>query len=387
MAEMTSRERVWAAINHQEPDRVPLDIGGGNSTTIVVEAYERLKEYLGINLPTREMNKAFRLARLDEQVMQQLGSDCRPLLMKGPAQWTPPPSPPGTFVDIWGITWRQATYGDNCYYWELARHPLAEADVAELDHYPWPDTNDPGYTHSLAEEARDLYENTDKAVMADPIFKSFWELGYMLRGLERFLMDLVTAPEFVVALLERLLEINVKMTGRFLDAVGPYIQVFRLADDLATQRGPLMSPHVFRQLLKPFYKRYVEFVKSKTTAKIFFHSCGNVTELLDDLIEIGVEIINPVQVSAMGDTAALKSRFGDRLTFWGAIDTQHVMPYGSPGDVEAEVRRRIHDLAPGGGYVVAAVHNIQPDVPPQNVIAMAEATRKYGIYPLNASAR
>ncbi len=382
MAEMTSRERVWAAVNHQEPDRVPLDIGGGNSTTMVVESYERLKQHLGFRAPTQEMSKVFRLARLDEEVMQRLGSDCRPLLMKGPLYWMPPPSPLDTFVDIWGITWRKVRYGNGCYYWELAGHPLAEADIADLDRHPWPDTDDPGYTYGLADEARDLYENTDYAIMADPIFKSFWELGYMLRGLELFLVDLVTAPEFVTALLERLLIINARLTARFLDAVGPYIQVFRIADDLATQRGPLMSPHTFRQLLKPFYKRYIELVKSKTPAKIFFHSCGNVTELLDDLIEIGVEIINPVQVSAMGDTAALKARFGDRLVFWGGIDTQHVLPHGSPSDVEEEVRRRVRDLAPGGGYVAAAVHNIQPDVPPQNVLAMAEAVHKYGVYPL-----
>ena len=382
MAEMTSRERVWAAVNHQEPDRVPLDIGGGNSTTMVVESYERLKQHLGFRAPTQEMSKVFRLARLDEEVMQRLGSDCRPLLMKGPLYWASPPSPPDTFVDIWGITWRKVRYGNGCYYWELAGHPLAEADIADLDRHPWPDTDDPGYTYGLADEARDLYENTDYAIMADPIFKSFWELGYMLRGLELFLVDLVTAPEFVTALLERLLIINARLTARFLDAVGPYIQVFRIADDLATQRGPLMSPHTFRQLLKPFYKRYIELVKSKTPAKIFFHSCGNVTELLDDLIEIGVEIINPVQVSAMGDTAALKARFGDRLVFWGGIDTQHVLPHGSPSDVEEEVRRRVRDLAPGGGYVAAAVHNIQPDVPPQNVLAMAEAVHKYGVYPL-----
>lgn len=386
MAEMTPRERVWAAIHHQEPDRVPLDISGGNSTTMVVESYERLKQHLGISAPTQEMSKTFRLVRLDDQVPYRLGSDCRPLLIKGPLYWTPPPSPPDTFVDLWGITWRKAIYGNGCYYWELASHPLAEADIVDLDDYAWPDTDDPGYTNGLADEARDLYENTDYAIMADPIFKSFRELGYMLRGLEQFLVDLVTAPEFVTALLERLLIINARMTSRFLDAVGPYIQVFRIADDLATQQGPLMSPQTFRQLLRPFYKRYIELVKSKTPAKIFFHSCGNVTELLDDLIDIGVEIINPVQVSAMGDTAALKARFGDRLVFWGGIDTQCVLPYGTSADVEAEVRQRIHDLAPGGGYVAAAVHNIQPDVPPRNVIAMAEAVRKYGVYPIRIAA-
>lgn len=382
MSEMTSRERVLAAINHQEPDRVPLDIGGGSSTGIVVEGYEKLKQYLGMSGQTGEMNKIFRVARLNESVMQRLGSDCRPLGIKSPANWTPPPAEPGTFTDIWGITWRQAWYGDGCYYWELARNPLAKATVEDLEMYSWPDPLDPGHTAGLVEEAKALYEETDYAIIGDGGFKSFWELGYMLRGLEQMLMDLVLNPGFVSALMSKLLEINMAATGRFLEVVGPYIHVFRTADDLATQKGRLMSPQTYRTLLKPIYKRYFDFIKSKTEARIFYHSCGNVVDLIDDLVDIGVDIINPVQVSALGDTAALKARFGDKVVFWGGIDTQHALPHGAIEDVQAEVRRRIRDLAPGGGYVVGAVHNIQPDVPPENIVAMAEATRKYGTYPL-----
>lgn len=383
MAEMTPRERVWAAVSHQEPDRVPLDIGGGSSTSIVVEGYERLKERWGVPGETKIMNKIFRVARLDEKVMQRLGSDCRPLGIKPAANWTPPPTEPGTFIDMWGITWRQAFYGDGCYYWELARSPLAEASLEDIESYPWPDLSDPGFTAGLAEEAKALYEETDYAIVADGGFKSFWELGYMLRGFEQSLIDLALDPAFVSALMSELLAINRTMTGRFLDIVGPHIQVFRTGDDLATQRGPLMSPQTFRTLIKPYYREYFDFVRSKTDAKIFFHSCGNAVEIIDDLIEVGVDIINPVQVSAMGDTSELQARFGDRVTFWGAIDTQRVLPHGTVEEVGDEVRRRIHDLAPGGGYVVGPVHNIQPDVPPENIVAMAEATRKHGTYPLS----
>lgn len=382
MAEMTPRERVWAAINHEEPDRVPLDIGGGSSTSILVEGYEKLKERLDVSEETRILNKAFRIARLDESVMRYLGSDCRPLGLKPPVNWTPPPSEPGTYKDIWGITWKQVAYGDGCYYWEQVGSPLAEASVEDLESYPWPDTSDPGYTAGLAEEAKELYEETDYAIMADGGFKSFWELGYLMRGHAQLLMDTALNPEFVKALMDKLLEINMAMTGRFLDAVGPYIQVLRTGDDLATQKGPFFSHETYRALIKPAHKAYMQFVKSKTEAKIFYHSCGNVTEFIDDLVDNGVDIINPVQVAAMGDTAALKARFGDRIVFWGGIDTQRVLPDGSVEDVEAEVKRRIRDLAPGGGYVVASVHNMQPDIPPGNIIAMAEATRKYGLYPL-----
>jgi len=285
---------------------------------------------------------------------------------------------------MWGIGWKQAPYGQGCHYWELARSPLAEADARDLERYAWPDPSDPGFTDGLAEQARRMSEETDYAIVADGGFKSFWELGYMLRGLEQMLVDVVLNPEFVSALLAKLLEINLAVTGRFLEAVGPHIQVFRTGDDLATQRGPMMSPEAFRRLLKPVYRVYFATVKSKTAARVFFHSCGNVAELIDDLVEVGVDVLNPVQVSAgaMGDTAELKARFGDRVVFWGGIDTQHVLPHGSVREVQEEVRRRIRDLAPGGGFVAAAVHNIQPDVPARNVVAMAEAVRRFGRYPL-----
>jgi uroporphyrinogen decarboxylase len=384
MAEMTSRERVIAAMDHQEADRVPLDIGGGMSTSIVIEGYDKLKEEMGVPGETWIMNKIFRVARMDEDVMQRLGSDVRPLMLGAPSRWSEPPSEPGTFKDIWGMTWKQAHYSEGCYYWELARNPLAEATIEDLQSYPWPDTSDPGFTSGLADEARKLYEETDYAIMGDPGFKSLWEVPYYLRGLERMMMDLLLDPDFVSALLYKLLEVNMAITGRFLDEVAPYIHIFRTGDDLATQKGPMMSPDTYRKLLKPVFKQYYDFVKSKTDAAIFFHSCGDVTDLLDDFDEIGVDIINPVQVSAMGSTADLKARFGDRLVFWGGIDTQHVLPYGSVEDVEAEVRQRIRDLGPGGGFVVGPVHNIQPDVPPQNIIAMAEATGRFGSYPIQA---
>jgi uroporphyrinogen decarboxylase len=385
MAEMRSRERVLAAANHQEPDRVPVDIGGGSSTSISVEGYENLKHYLGINSAARTMSKLFRVALLDEVVMKRLGSDCRPLRGGSPVRWRPPPTHPGTTTDIWGVTWKQVFRDDGCYYWDVIRSPLAQADVEDLDGYAWPDVSDPGLTAGLAQEARTLYEGTEYAIEASSGFASFWELATYLRGYEQLLIDLVGNPDFVTALMARLLEINIAGTGRFLAEAGPYIQIFRAADDLATQRGLLMSPRIFRKLLKPFYQKYFDFVKTHTAAKILFHSCGNITDLVEDLIETGMEILNPVQVSAMPDTAALKSRFGGRVVFWGGVDTQHIMPYGTPAEVQHEVRRRISDLGSGGGFVLAAVHSIQPDVPPENILAMADAAQKYGRYPFGAA--
>ena len=386
MDRMTPRERVLAALNHQEPDRVPIDIGGGASTSIVVEGYDKLKKSLGIlTEKTGILSETFRVARLDEAVLQRLGSDIRPLRAKSASGWTPPPSPPGTSVDIWGITWKKGFYADGCYYWELAGSPpLGEASISDLNRYPWPDPEDPGLTQGLAEEARVLYEETPYAVAADPGYKSFWELAVRLRGYEQLLMDVALDPNFVSALMSKLLEIHLVATGRFLDAVGPYVQIIRVGDDLATQNGLLISLDAYRRLVRPAHKKYFDLIRSKTDAKIYYHTCGNATDLIDDLAEIGVDILNPVQVSAMGDTAALKARFGNKISFCGAIDTQHVLPHGSVTEVEAEVRRRIRDLGPSGGFVLSAVHNIQPDVPPENILAMADAARKFGEYPLEA---
>jgi uroporphyrinogen decarboxylase len=380
---MTSRERVVAALNHHEPDRVPVDIGGGSSTSISVEANERLKRHLGVEESSAELSTLFRVAALDEKVMQRLGSDCRPLRSKSPQRWSPPPSEPGTCVDIWGVTRKLQKFGESGYYWEMVRNPLADATVADLNHYPWPDPLDPGFTAGLRAEAEALFANTGYAVEASCGFSSFWELACYLRGLEQLLMDLVVNRRFVEALMEKLAEINLAATERFLKEAGSYIQILRTNDDLATQGGLMMSLDMYRTRIKPYHRRYSDFVKSHTSAAIVYHSCGNVTDLIDDLVEIGVDAINPVQVSAMPDTAKLKSRFGGKITFWGGIDTQRVLPFGSVGDVTVEVRRRIHDLAPGGGFVLSAVHCIQPDVPPENILAMADAAKRYGIYPIS----
>jgi len=381
---MSSRDRVMAALNHREPDRVPIDIGGGYSTSISVEGYERLKQYLGITKPSEALDDIFRIARVDTEVMRRLGSDCFPVVCGSPSNWTPPPSAPDQFIDLWGVKWKRVQYSEGCYYMELHESPLARARLKDLDDYPWPDPSDPGFTDGLREEVKTIYHETDYALMADSGFKSIWEQAFFLRGYQQLLLDLVRNPDFVSAFFSKILEINLVATARFLDEVGRYIHVVRTGDDLATQGDLTMSPGMYRRFLKPAYKRYIDLVRSKTKAKIFFHSCGNITRLIDELIDTGVDIINPVQVSAIKDTAALKAKFGERITFWGGIDTQHVLPRGSVDEVRSEVRQRIRDLGPGGGFVVAAVHNIQADVPPQNIVAMAEAVQEFGAYPLKA---
>ncbi len=380
MSEMTPRERVTAALNHIEPDRVPLDIGGGQSTSLVVEAFENLQEYYGDpKVETEYLSYAFRVARLDEKTLVKLGSDVRPITLNPPRNWQRPPSEPGTFIDELGIKWRQAQNGTG-FYWEQITYPLANASIADLDSYPWPDPDDPGRYDGLKEKVKHLYEHTPYALMGDCGYKNHWEPVFLLLGFERALSSLLENPDFITAVMEKLAGINTVVTRRFLEITGPYLTAVRTSDDLASQKSLLMSPETYRRLIKPYHKRYFSMIKQYTNAKIFFHSCGNVVKLLDDLIDAGVEALNPVQVAAFKDPAEVKAVYGDRLSFWGGIDTQSVLPNGTPDEVREEVKLRIRQFASGGGFVAASVHNIQSDVPPENIIAMSEAVKKFGAY-------
>jgi uroporphyrinogen decarboxylase len=381
MAGMTSRERVEAALNHRGPDRVPLDIGGGQSTSLVVEAYQNLKEHLGISAPERHLQKIYRVARLDEDAMVHLGSDVRPVILRPPRDWTPPPSEPGTIIDEFGVKWRQAFF-EGGFYWEVVESPLAEATVSDVESHPWPDPLDPGRYEGLAEEVEHLYKNTPYALLGDCGFKNFFEICWSLMGMERALIDLVADQGFYRAVFDKLFEINTAATKRFLEITGPYLTAIRTSDDLATQDSLLMSPRTYRQLIKPYHTRYFALIKEWTDAKIFFHTCGNVVPLLDDLVEAGIEVLNPVQATTWDDPAKVKARYGDRISFWGGIDSQRVLPYGTPEEVREQVRLRIQQFGPRGGYVAGSVHLMQADVPPQNVIAMSEAVRELGVYPI-----
>jgi len=211
-----------------------------------------------------------------------------------------------------------------------------------------------------------------------------FEQAYVLRGVEECLMDLAGDEAFYLALQDRIKRIQVPYLKELCRQVGPYADVICTGDDLGSQEATLMSPETYRRLIKPYQAELLAAIHENSRAKVFFHSCGNIHAVIGDLIEIGVDLLNPVQVSAapMRDTAQLKRDFGQRISFCGAIDTRNVLPHGTAEDVRAEVRRRIRDLAPGGGYIASAVHCIQPDVPPENVLAMCEAVRESGRYPI-----
>ncbi|MBC7262457.1 MAG: hypothetical protein H5T63_10645, partial [Chloroflexi bacterium] len=250
------------------------------------------------------------------------------------------------------------------------------ADVAELENYPWPEVARPQRIEAMAAEARRLYEGTDRALIVGPCSLGFFQMGWLLRGFENFAVDLVQNVSFAEALMERILELKMAYWGALLPRLNRMAIIVREDDDYGHQSGLQISPSIFRRLIKPRWRRLFDFMREKAAGQIYisFHSCGAIRRLIPDLIEIGVQILNPVQVSAEGmDTKELKEGFGKDLTFWGGgVDTQYTLPYGSPMEVRDEVRRRIADLAPGGGFVFTPVHNIQADVPPENLMAMWE---------------
>jgi uroporphyrinogen decarboxylase len=375
---MTSRERVQVALNHQEPDRVPLDLGGG-VTSLLVDTYENLKTYLDVKDKTRLGSRVWQYVFVDEPVLERLGIDTRYVVEKGPKYPKDKEISGDTFVDEWGVVRKKIGY-----YYDIIEHPLKEAQIEDLEKYPWPDPLDPGRTEGILEEAENLHQRTDYAIIGR-CSASIFEQSWYLRGYDQFLIDLITDKEFAHKLLRKLTDIKKIRMKNFLEKVGRYIDVIGVGDDLAIDRGPAISPALYREMVKPYQWELFNLAHSLTKAKLFYHSCGNVYALIEDLIEVGVDILNPVQVSAgdMGDTARLKKQFGEHLCFWGAIDTQKVMPFGSVDEVRREVIRRIRDLAPEGGYVLAAVHNMCPDIPPENICAMFEAGKKYGHYPIS----
>jgi uroporphyrinogen decarboxylase len=377
---MNSRERVLKVLDHREADRVPV-IMCGNHAGISKLAYEKLCRYLGIVDPSpRLVDRVQQIVEPDEQMLRKLGVDFRFIYSKAPMNWRPVEYSDDSFRDEWGIRSRRPPGG---FWYDMVDHPLQEANIEDLDNYQWPDAMDNGRFEGLEKEAKRLYEETDYA-LATSLSGSIYELSWYLRSLPKFTFDLYWNPKFAEKLMDKILDFNLAFFDRLLDSVGRYIQIVFVGDDLAEQRGPAINPEIYRSLIKPRHNKLYQLIKRKADIKLCYHSCGSVVPFIDDLVEIGVDILTPIQVSAANmDTKRLKNDFGDRISFLGGIDTQGVLPFGSVDDVRDEVKRRIEDLAPAGGYILGAVHNIQPEVPPENIFSMFDAAKKYGKYPLS----
>lgn len=381
---MNSRERLLAALNHKEPDKVPFDIGSSLITGISVTAYKNLLKYLGMPEENVEMfDVVQQLAVTSEAFLQKFNIDLRNVSPNNPSNWKleiREEGPYKFFRDEWGIKWKMPREGG--FYYDMAEHPLANAiEVDEIESFNYPDSNDEARYVGIRERAQKVRDAGYGVVMSS-ISAGIFELGGWLRGLANFYADLAGDPDMACKVMDKAMEVKMKYWEKVLDTAGDLIDVVQEADDIGGQNSMLISPEMYRKYLKPRHKEFFNFIHSKTKAKIFVHSCGSFRDVLPDLIEVGVDIINPVQFNAKGMAAiGLKKDFGKDLTFWGGgVDTQRILPTGTVQEVKDCVKRQIEILAPDGGFVFNTVHNIQADVPPQNLAAMKEAFDEFCMY-------
>jgi uroporphyrinogen decarboxylase len=380
---LSHRERVIKALSHQEPDRVPFDLGSTANSSIHLLGYQKLKAHFGVEAEDTIIHKMMQTVAVHESILQALDIDLR-YVGYGASEKRPDiPVGEDGYQDEWGVVRRKPL---SSLYYDLVRCPLAGSiTIKDIVNFPWPDPTDPGYTRGLRARLLHYRENTDYAI-ALRLPSVFVHVTQYLRGFEDWFLDLAADKKLAGALFDAVTEQNTAMAEEMLKVGGDLVDVVCTSDDMGFQTGPMVSPELYRELFKPRHKEFFDMVKKNTSAFIHFHCCGSIYKLLDDIIDLGVDVIHPVQVAAKDmDSSILAPEFGDRLSFWGGIDTQRVLPKGTTEEVKAEVKRRISDFASGGGFILGAVHDIQPDVPVENIIAMYEAGREYGQYPIAQS--
>lgn len=409
---MNSRERVLAAINHQEPDRVPIDFGGHRSSGIAAIAYAKLKKALGItsgDIYVYDMIQ--QLAIVEPPVLDAIGGDVVELgrgFMLDDKEWKPWVLPDGTSCKIPGYINIEKRGEDSylisgdgldlaiqkkgCLYfeqihWPLADRPIEDDDFSDLQevfkHSVWTDVTSPGShipltkvgLESLTAGAKALRESTERAIVG--LFGgSMFEIPQFLYRMDNYLTYMALYPEACIRLSEKLCELHLSNLEKWLGAVAPYIDIILFGDDLGGQNGPLISPTMYRRYYKPYHKKLWLRVKELAPhIKIQLHTCGGIEPLLEDLIDAGLEIANPVQTTCRGMNADnLKAKYGQRFTFWGGgCDTQHLLPHATPKEIAKHVKEQVTILSPGGGFVFQQIHNILANVSPEKITAMFDA--------------
>ena len=385
----SSYERVKRTLEHKESDRIPFDLGGSVLTGMSIHSYNRLRQYLGLPEKTIDIvDMTQQLARIDDDIIDLLGIDVRCV--------DPNPSDKSTLIkpvsidgaynrmtDEWGIEWKMPV--DGGHYYDMTGQPLAQADSsAALDAFQWPDPRDPARFETMKQRADQAVFGEKRAYILGRQYAGILETSLWMNGFEKFYCDMLVEEDYAHAMMAKITELKMQYWEKALETVGDNVLIVSEADDLASQNSLLISEDLYKKMVHPYHKQLYDFIKRKAKSKvyIFYHTCGAVKPLIPYLIEEGVDILNPVQVSATGmDTKILKKEFGKDITFWGGgVDTQHILPYGTVQQVREEVKRRIEDLAPNGGFVFSAVHNIQSDVTPENFMAMWQALQDFGKY-------
>ncbi len=382
---MTSRQRVITALDHRIPDRVPIDLGGFQ-TGIHKKAYIELLDYLGIDDELTIMDPVQQLARPCEELLERFHVDIRYVCAHGPDSFKGGIEQNTRRGRLWhdlkdefGVVWSMPD--DQQLYMDISHHPLADATVKDLADYPFPKGDDPTRFTGVREKALELRNETPYAISTG-IGGVVYEICWYMRGLEQWFIDMIENPEFCEALLDKTLKFWLDYFNGFMAEVGDLVDVVMIGDDLAGQNGPLFSPDFYRKVVKPRQKRLVRHIKSLTNAKIWYHTCGACFEYIPELIDNGIDILNPVQIGLVDmEPEKLKDMFGKQLVLWGgAIDTQHVLPFAGPDEIRDHVRANLEIFKPGGGYVFNNVHNIQVGVPPENIVALFDAAYEFGFY-------
>jgi uroporphyrinogen decarboxylase len=375
MEQFTPRQRVEMTINHLQPDRVPFDIGS-TACNFTNDLFFKIKKHLGITSPDILMRPDESAAYYNDDLLDALGTDFRHLFLLPPDNVDLQPEQDGSVTSEWGLKKRKMN-GLSV----IVNKPLEHAGIDDIDCYPWPDPQNCARIKGLRERAEHLYRDTHYAIASRAVSHGFFELAWELRGMEAFLMDMLADKAFANKLLDKTLEIQMGLYEALLSQAGEYVQIVETADDYGTQNGPLLSPALFREMIKPRRKQLNELIRRLAPgAKIFHHTCGSVYKIVEDLIETGVDILNPVQPLAKDmDSFRLKKEFGDRLVFHGGVDEQVALP-GSKAVLEREIKTRIDAFAPGGGYIIAPTSNFQTDTPIENIMFYLELVKTYGVY-------
>jgi uroporphyrinogen decarboxylase len=381
---MNSRQRVITALNHHEPDRVPFDC------TFTYGSYKHLRKLPGFSSLPELLSRSPALnVTPTEEFLNEMSVD---LYYLGLNAWKNEPAfeyGMENYQDSWGIGYRKIENETGLEYPNIS-HPLAKATAKDLEDYPWPDPTAPELTDGLQDRAAFLFKETNFALVGKfntPLF----EQAIALRGMEQLYLDFVLDSDFVGELFRRLTDIAITLIRVGLEASGQYLQILRLAgDDMGSQRRTLFSPAMFRRMVKPHFARlYLQakilFHKYNPQGKLMAHTDGDVYPIIPDYIEMGLDVLNPMQpyVAEM-DHEKLKREFGDRLSFHGGMDIQKLLPFGTPEEVKNEAIKTMGILGRGGGYILAPTHYLLPDVPPENILALRDVVMRYGSYPLKS---
>ena len=375
---MDRRQRFKLITNHQEADRVPLDLGS-HVASIHRLTYARLnQDFPELSLQNEDLvlDRMVQNVVPDEKLLERYGVDFRWLF----PNWIDVEDvSEDVYRDMWGIEWQHMIDA-----YSVHSSPLSKIkSIEEIERHSWPDPSDPKVFAGLPERAKDLYENTDYILVGDAIKGGILTKALQIRGYQEFFSDLANNIPFAEALMDKLLSLYKDFYGEYMKKVGPYIQMVYFTDDIGGQQSMMISPTTFRELIKPRIAELIDHIKSLADVKFMYHTDGTVTPVVEDIIEMGVDILNPIQTSALGmDTNVLKELYRGRLCFHGAIDVQQMLPFASPEEVRYDVAKRLHDLGRGGGYILAPCHNIGSDVPVENMEMMFKTAQELGTYPI-----